>query len=310
MPPMDQANLRRFLRQKRRLSESTAEKTIRNITYLERNNALDVPSFEDFTYQFIESNKLNWYNKLIQAFTHYLAYAGITATLPPQLTPTKIQKPVYSNKDIESLLKVSKSPYRECLAISAHSGCRIGESRLLTAPQINLVSNCITFNATKTKGQRTVPISEAILPMVQRFTKGKTGRLFDFSDTALMQEVRRCCKTLGIVYHPPSSLRNAFATRQAGKDLFGTMNILGHTNPKTTLGYWVSNLDILKKTIDSDSLNYENMPKQKKLQLLRKHLQEIRDTLKLDIDFDVELEDNAQKIVFKVKEKKPTSKPH
>lgn len=307
MPPMDRAQLERFLRQKRRLSELTTTKTIKNIEYLERHNALDLTSFEDFTYQFIEKNQLNWYNKLIQAYSHYLAFKGIEATLPPQLTPTKKQKPVFSNKDIESLLKVAKSGYRECLAISAHTGCRIGESRHLTASQINLVSNCITFNATKTKTERTVPIAESLLPLLEKYIKGKDGRLFDFSDTALMQEVRRCCAELGIVYHPPSSLRNAFVTRQAGKDLFGTMNIVGHTNPKTTLGYWVSNLDALRKTIDSDSLNYENMPKNKKLQLLRKHLEELRETLKLDDDFDIHLDEKTGKISFsvEVKTKKP-----
>lgn len=300
---MDKVALERFLRQKRKLSNSTTLKTIRNILYLERNNALNTNSFETFIYQFIEKNQLNWYNKLLQAYGHYLAFIGVDATLPPQQTPTKKIKPVYSTNEIESLLKVAKSGYRECLAISAHTGCRIGESRLLTAPQINLANNCITFFATKTKSERVVPIAETLLPILEEYIKGKQGKLFDFSDTALNDELKRCCKQLGIVYHPPSSLRNAFVTRQAGKDLFGTMNIVGHTNPKTTLGYWVSNIDALRKTIDSDILNVENMPKEKKLQLLGKHLQDLRETLKLDKDFEVELVQKGDEVVLKVKKK-------
>lgn len=304
LPTTAWASLERFLLQQRKLSPSTAAKTIRNLKHLEKHGALTPAAFERFIYQFIEKNQIEWYNKLIQAIIHYWKFIGIEATPPPQLTPTEKIKEVFTNEEIQSLLKVAKPSYKECLLLAAHLGCRIGEARHLTAPQFNLVSNCVTIHATKTKGQRIVPIAESIQSEIREFLKGKEGSLFNFSDTALNKELRRCCTKIGIRYRPPKCFRSSFVTRQAGKDLFATMNIVGHKNPKTTLGYWVSNLDILRKTIESDTLSYDSMPLDKKLALFKKQLLQLREALHIDSDFDVKQVESPLGLDLSVHKKK------
>ena len=305
---MDWESFRVFLITDRRLTGSTPIKTIRNVKYLERHNALESTSFRAFTVQFIEQGKLNWYNKLIQAITHYWAFTGNPSVPPVQHTPSSKSRDVYSSKEILDILRVAKPPFNLCLAILAHTGARNAEIRLLTASQINFVTNCITINATKTKSERVVPIVASLQAPLHKFAKNKTGRIFDFSDTSLYNELRRCCSVLGIRYRKVGCLRNSMITRLVtdGTPLFEVMALVGHTNPKTTLGYWVSNLDVLRKSVERDSLNIDHMTADQKLALLKKHLAEMVERLKLDTDqsFDVHLDQKTYQISFTVKVKK------
>lgn len=309
---MDEELFRKFLVRDRKLTGSTPIKTIRNVRYLEKHHALEYQPFCDFTYPLIEQGKLNWYNKLIQAITHYWAFTGNPSVPPVQHTPSIKSRDVYSSDEIVSILQVAKPPFRLCLALLAHTGARHAEIRLLTAPQINFITNCITIHATKTKSERIVPIVEWLQAPLREFAKGKEGRIFDFTDTALYKELRRCCDKLGLRYRKVGCFRNAMITRQVTSNtpLFEVMALVGHTNPKTTLGYWVSNLDVLRKSVERDSLNIDHMTADQKLALLKKHLAEMVEQLKLDTDqsFDVHLDQKTNQISFTVKVKKEKTK--
>jgi hypothetical protein len=81
------------------------------------------------------------------------------------------------------------------------------------------------------------------------------------------------------------------------------MAIAGHKSSDTTLHYYRSNLYTLQKALERDSLGLATMSKDKKFELLKKHITELLERLQLetDSDFEVEKTEKKNEVVLKIK---------
>lgn len=244
-------------------------------------------------------------NKYLTAAKHYCRFQKLTWELPKYTAEMNKRPDNFADDEIVSLLNASKQAYQCYFAMLAYLGARPTEIRQLNASDINLSAWYVTIAGTKTREYRSIPIPEPLRPYVTKHLRSHSGALFSFSDTAARMELARMCRQCGIPYRPPYAFRHSLITRLINSDvpLFNVMAIAGHKKSQTTEHYYKHNLDVLRKALDRDSLGYDQMNEQKKLELIKKHIAELRERLHLDRDFDVTSSDSPDGIELTIKSK-------
>jgi integrase len=297
-----------------RLSNRTAHQTLKRIERLYFDGHL--VSEEVFT-EYLVSRKSELsgaaLNKYIQATRHYCRFLDLKWKLPKHQPEQSKERETFSDEEITQVIKQSKQADRCFFALLAYTGARPSEIRLLEAGNINKTLWTVTVNGTKTYEDRRIPIHENIRQIVEdKVNQIKTGRLFPYSDTTALSKLRVICNELHIPYRTLTSFRHTAITRWANSDipLFQVMALAGHKNSNTTLHYYRHNLYTLRKAIDRDTLGISTMSKDKKFDLLQKHIDEMVERLGLtnDKDFNVEYSKGSGIVKLVVKKKKePTS---
>jgi integrase len=296
-----------------RLSNRTAHQTLKRIERLYFDRHL---GSEQVFKEYLVSRKSELsgaaLNKYIQAARHYCVFCKLKWELPVHQREQTRERETFSEDEIIQVIKASKADFKCFYALLAFTAARPSEIRLLEAGNINKSIWTVTLNGTKTGEDRTIPIHESIRGIVTSHvdTIGQ-GRLFDFSDTTARTDLKRVCNELQIPYRPLYSFRHSAITRWVNSDipLFQIMALAGHKSSQTSLHYYRHNLYTLRRALERDSLGIATMSKDKKFDLLKQHMDEMVERLKIqdDKDFDVEYVQKSGEVYLKVKKKKKTT---
>lgn len=180
----------------------------------------------------------------------------------------------------------------------AGSGFRCGEVATLHMDEIDFAQRTVRLRETKTT-PRTVPIPEAVFPMLESYCKDKQGHLFTGRNglptdrSGWRDDFKKRLSTLGISKQvSPHSLRHSFITSclSEGADLYSIQRIVGHSDIRTTAVYMHPSLRSMRKAVAKNPLFISQMPAQKKLQVFKDYLREIVETLKLNEDKNISVE--------------------
>ena len=207
-----------------------------------------------------EKTILNEVVALLTAFTwgvrrHYLRLNPVAESELPR--PVKHPPRYLRREDYTKLMaKVDNEDFRDVIMFYLLTGCRRGEGiDLKIREHIDLERKTITIPQRKQKDYKTIPISDALLPVVKRLMlrAGKSDRLIPFHEDTLTTWFRDYAKAAGlapeITFH---ALRHTFGTWLASEGVsFTTIQILmGHRDAESTKHYVHAYNEDLTRAID------------------------------------------------------------
>lgn len=243
-------------------------------------------------------------NKFIATTRHYCHFNGLSWVLPKhQKEHSKIRR-TFSDTEIINIIDCAHNEYTDILRLLAHTGARPQEILSLTAESYDASTECVVLRGDKTGQDRIIPIAGLRIDW--------TALPYRCHPATLNNELKRRCAKLHIPYRTCYSFRHSFASRLINGDanLLAVKTLMGHTSVSTTQIYYHTSLTHLRRAMERDTLNIEHMTADQKLALLKKHLAEMVERLKLDTDqsFDVHLDQKTNQISFTVKVKKEKTK--
>ena len=149
----------------------------------------------------------------------------------------KGQASVLSNSQIDNIISIARSPYKEIFAIAAFTGCRISEAIKMTADKLDLELGHILFTETKTKIDRLVPLHPELVAILSRANLPRSGFLFPSPKTSshitrqvVSEDLKLIVTDLGYVGVSTHSFRRSLATNlyEKGIDLKSIASVTGH----------------------------------------------------------------------------------
>lgn len=149
----------------------------------------------------------------------------------------KGQASVLSNSQIDKLISIARSPYKQIFAVAAFTGCRISEAIQMTADRLDLELGQILFTETKNKVDRIVPLHPELVDILTKGNLPRSGWLFPSPKTSshitrqvVSEELKLIAADLGYVGVSTHSFRRSLATNlyEKGIDLKSIASITGH----------------------------------------------------------------------------------
>ncbi len=275
LPALVEKDVRSLLKfkkwmQQKRLSENTvntyAEVTAFYLRYiLLRKLAINSEkSVERFNYEFIvRANKsISYQNQCINGIKKYMEFKdlrldGLTIERPKK--PKKLPQ-ILTQEEIGSLLQnTSNLKHKTLLTLIYSSGLRIGEALSLKPHHIDSKRMLIFVQNAKGKKDRYTLLSEKFLTLLRDYFKkyrpkdylfeGQKGGKYSKTSAQLILKnglIKAGVNKKGITLH---TLRHSFATHllENGTDLRYIQELLGHSDPKTTMIYTHVTHDSIRK---------------------------------------------------------------
>ncbi len=239
-------------------------------------------------------------NKSIASARHYCHFMGLSWELPKHQKEHSTIRRTFSDDEINKILDCDENEYSDFLKLAAHTGARPQEILALTQESYDSGTQCVVLRGFKTKHDRMIPIPGLSVDW--------SALPFRFCHDSANNELKRRCKKVGISYRSLYSFRHSFATRLINGDanLLAVKTLMGHDNLDTTAIYYHTSITHLRKAVERDTLNVNNMTPDQKIALLKKHIAEMVERLKLDSDqsFEVKYESESDQINLNIKVKK------
>ncbi|MBW4422759.1 MAG: site-specific integrase [Myxacorys californica WJT36-NPBG1] len=136
----------------------------------------------------------------------------------------KGQAAILTNEQIDSVINLCRKPYCYAVAISAFTGCRMGEALKLRAENLNLNEGLIALTHTKTGRSREIEMHPELVAILSEAALPSKGYLFPstrkaeyISRQALDKELREVCEALELRGVGTHSFRRSLATSLHGK---------------------------------------------------------------------------------------------
>ena len=236
---------------KKELSSNTAEdfvlylkeKGLRNASinsYIRVINLIDIYERENGK-DFNLLKKISYFPKQLKVPT-FLSYEEIEALLSVKIDYTKR---AYKNFGHDLDLT-----YRYIIRFIASTGCRFSEMANMKVEDLHLgiSSGYVIFKDTKTQVDRQVPLPPVFSDLLKQYTRNKLPSVPVFTSStghkiteqSFNPELRRRADLAGIKKHIYAHcFRNSYIIehRRAGTDILTLATLVGHRDPKTTLGY-------------------------------------------------------------------------
>ena len=140
----------------------------------------------------------------------------------------KGQSATLTTEQIDRIIELASPRYKLIFAIAAFTGCRISEALTRQIRHLDLQGGTITFTETKTKTDRTVPISAKLRSMLEtsEFSSSPDEWLFPSPKTAghvtrvsVGEELAAICLDLGYVGVSSHSFRRSLATTLSDRNV-------------------------------------------------------------------------------------------
>ena len=121
---------------------------------------------------------------------------------------TKIQRDLYTAKEIAAIWKEADRPEYAMTLILLYEGMRIKELRELPKDAVDLVEGTIRISEAKNEQSvRTIPIHSKVRPLIEKALKSDGNLLFGFTKTHFDYFVNQC------LHHKPYDTRHTFASK-------------------------------------------------------------------------------------------------
>lgn len=182
--------------------------------------------------------------------------------------PRENRKIRFMAKEVRHFLRVRDYAI---VSLLIETGCRLGEALSLVLSDLDREACRITFTKTKSKDNRTVPITSALLTAMQPWLILRERIERDARGDEARGQERRCGATLfitqtggavdvsafgksfrgyldfaGIERFTRHAIRHFTLTQLAGRNILSTQAIAGHKSLATTQGYLHSNEEIVR----------------------------------------------------------------
>ena len=243
----------------KRLSENTivtyADAVQRFLAYLSHHQVSEINKMwiARFNYSYIIENNfsISYQNQCISGIKKYLEFRGNDIVVGEIIRPKKLKSlpEILSTGEVKHILESTANlKHRALLSLLYSAGLRIGEALKLTPTDIDSQRMLIYVRGGKGKKDRYTLLSQNILELLRTYYVAYSPKEFLFEGqyggpytaASARQVFKRSKQKAGItkkvVLH---SLRHSFATHllESGTDIRYIQQLLGHSNPKTTMIY-------------------------------------------------------------------------
>jgi excisionase family DNA binding protein len=164
---------------------------------------------------------------------------------------------ILSEEEEELLMQHSSEHLKPIIQVAIHTGMRLGEILSLKWSQINLTTQKISVENTKSGKQRIVEINQELNDLLMQicnqspyvFPNPDTGKPL----TTIKRSFRTACKRAGIEDLRFHDLRHTFGTRliQKGVDIETVRDLMGHHSIVVTQRYLHTNEDRRRQAVES-----------------------------------------------------------
>ncbi|HSA59864.1 MAG TPA: site-specific tyrosine recombinase/integron integrase [bacterium] len=195
----------------------------------------------------------------VRAFYRYLMRQGVIGASPAEgLTLPKLPKKLprfLVQEEAGRLMDSGEVRDRAVLELLYGTGIRVGELTGLRASSVNLDDGWVKVRGKGNK-ERLVPLGAKAREALRHFMRERgaaEGTLFGLTDRTIQRIVKKNALKAGIVKRTtPHTLRHSYATHllEAGADLRGIQELLGHSNLSTTQKYTQVSLQHLMEVYD------------------------------------------------------------
>lgn len=195
----------------------------------------------------------------VRTFYRYLLRLGVIEASPAEgLTLPKLPKKLprfLVQEEAGQLMQSDNVRDRAVLELLYGTGIRVGELTGLKASNVNLDDGWVKVRGKGNK-ERLVPMGAKAREALRDFLRERgaaDGPLFGLTERTIQRIVKRSALRAGIFKRTtPHTLRHSYATHllEAGADLRGIQELLGHGNLSTTQKYTQVSLQHLMEVYD------------------------------------------------------------
>lgn len=177
--------------------------------------------------------------------------------------------------------------------IVSHTGCRPSEAAKLNVDDIDMGSGIITFQQTKTRSIKKIPISNKLKEVLTDYLSTTSGKLFtkcrshNWTKNFKQRLERMGIKRSGL---RPYSLRHSFAQRMIeteGVNVFDVKSLMGHKKIETTMHYYRSSTNRLKKVMGLDPLGIKDRNIEDTFEIIQQLLQPYQKDVTVNLGKDL-----------------------
>lgn len=211
-------------------------------------------SVEQFNYDFIIRNdrSVSYQNQCINGIKKYFSFKGIDVEEMNITRPNKPKKlpQILTPNEVKLVLAATNNlKHRTLLTLVYSAGLRIGEALNLEVTQVDSERMLLFIQSAKGKKDRYALLSHKFLILLRDYYRAYKPKKYLFEGQSSEKYTSASARAIfrqsitkagiskkGLTLH---SLRHSFATHllESGTDLRYIQELLGHSNPKTTMIY-------------------------------------------------------------------------
>lgn len=211
-------------------------------------------SVEQFNYDFIirQDRSISYQNQCINGIKKYFSFKGINVEQMNITRPSKPKKlpQILTTHEVKLLLDATINlKHKTLLTLVYSAGLRIGEALNLEVTQVDSKRMLLFIQSAKGKKDRYALLSHKFLTLLRVYYVAYKPKKYLFKGQSSEKYTSASARAIfkqsilkagiikkGLTLH---SLRHSFATHllESGTDLRYIQELLGHSNPKTTMIY-------------------------------------------------------------------------
>ena len=208
----------------------------------------------------LSANSISSYVRAFKSFLTWCNEEGYSSVSIQHFKPKDTVKEIYSDDEIERLLKRPKADcsfceYRNWVIIQffLNSGCRAATIRNVQNRDVDLGSKQVTFRHTKTGKIQVIPLCSTLALRMKDYMRIRGGEADDFlfcneygaqlTENALRLAIERYNRNRGVHKTSLHMFRHTFARKyliDCGGDAFTLQKLLGHSTLEMTKHYCAS----------------------------------------------------------------------
>ena len=202
-------------------------------------------------------NSISSYTRVMKTFLHWCCQRGYTLLELPNIKQEETVKAVYTDEELELLLKRPSADcqfceYRSWVIINflLNCGCRAATIRNIQNQDVSLSDRQVIFRHTKNGKIQTVPLCSRMVNVLSGYMNIRGGAAEDYlfcdeyggmlSENALRLSIARYNQKRGVQKTSLHLFRHTFARKylvDCGGDAFTLQRLLGHSTLKMTKHY-------------------------------------------------------------------------
>lgn len=206
-------------------------------------------NYEEFILRGLTYSAQNQFINSIKSFYNFHKGHNLNTSEFQRPKRSKFLPDVLTKQEVEKILSSIGNLKHKCLlSVIYGGGLRIGEALNLKLADVQVEENLIYIRDAKGSKDRRVPMSKMMIQLIHKYRLALNPKIFLFegqgggpySSSSARNVLKKAVRKVGIKKNVRlHTLRHSYATHllEAGVGLRYIQEILGHSNPKTTMIY-------------------------------------------------------------------------